>query len=367
MDAFFTLDKNKEILNSFLITFKRKQAEEAHTGVPDFRKERDLIIHEVITWIQQDPEEWDRLCPHNIHSLGSSLIMNLPTRSTLDLQNNETIDTIFSFIFCFFLEYYLSKAVENDAYKKILVFIDNNMDLFADDAKWRIKYAMQSMPISIVKNALSRPEIKDISDLSKNITLVDNKITFWEGDLAKAEKRVTLLKDSLEKYEKAFNFVGLYKGFDELSKNKLVEKNWVLCCLLILSVLIVFPALSEFLFIIGAFNTEEGITDKHTKMLTYSILPAVSITLIGIYYFRVLLSNYKSIKAQLLQIELRKTLCRFIQHYSEHAHKMKGSDPTSLEKFEDIIFSGIVADDTEIPSTYDGVEQVSKLIKLLKS
>ena len=127
------------------------------------------------------------------------------------------------------------------------------------------------------------------------------------------------------------------------------------------------PAVFEFSLIIYTLITKEDITTMQTQMLTYSILPVVSITLIGIYYFRVLLSNYKSIKAQLLQIELRKTLCRFIQHYSEHSHKMKGSDPTSLEKFEDIIFSGIVADDTEIPSTYDGVEQVSKLIKLLKS
>jgi len=73
------------------------------------------------------------------------------------------------------------------------------------------------------------------------------------------------------------------------------------------------------------------------------------------------------VKSQLLQIDLRKTLCRFIQHYSEYSSKLKKDDPESLNKFESLIFSGIISDEGNIPSTYDGIDQFTKFIKSLKS
>ena len=68
----------------------------------------------------------------------------------------------------------------------------------------------------------------------------------------------------------------------------------------------------------------------------------------------------------MLQIELRKTLCRFIQHYSEHASGLRSNDPNSMEKFESIIFSPIVPDSEKIPATFDGVDQLGKLVKSIK-
>lgn len=87
---------------------------------------------------------------------------------------------------------------------------------------------------------------------------------------------------------------------------------------------------------------------------------------ISIYYFRVLLFNYKSVKSQLLQIELRKTLCKFIQSYSSYSKTMKAQDSDSLAKFENIIFSGIISDEEKLPSTYDGMDQIGKLIQSIK-
>jgi hypothetical protein len=96
------------------------------------------------------------------------------------------------------------------------------------------------------------------------------------------------------------------------------------------------------------------------------LLPVFSITFILIYYFRVALQNHNSIKAQLSQIELRKTLCQFIQSYSDYSTKIKKEDPESLSKFESIIFSSIITNGDNIPSTFDGLEQVVKLISDLK-
>ncbi|HGE6119725.1 hypothetical protein [Vibrio cholerae] len=76
--------------------------------------------------------------------------------------------------------------------------------------------------------------------------------------------------------------------------------------------------------------------------------------------------NYRSTKAQIMQIELRQTLCQFIQSYAEYASEIKSKDTTSLEKFENLIFSGILSDAEKLPSTFDGLEQIGKLLKSVK-
>ncbi|TOP14721.1 hypothetical protein CGH22_22460, partial [Vibrio parahaemolyticus] len=96
------------------------------------------------------------------------------------------------------------------------------------------------------------------------------------------------------------------------------------------------------------------------------LIPLISMELILIYFFRIILMNYRSTKAQIMQIELRQTLCQFIQSYAEYASEIKSKDATSLEKFENLIFSGILSDPEKLPSTFDGLEQIGKLLKNVK-
>lgn len=96
------------------------------------------------------------------------------------------------------------------------------------------------------------------------------------------------------------------------------------------------------------------------------LLPVISFAAILLYFFRVLLFNYKSVCAQVLQIELRMTLCRFIQHYSEHAAAIKKNSDVTLDRFETVIFSGLVSNDSDLPATFDGVEQLTSLFKTMK-
>ncbi|EII3729117.1 hypothetical protein LG468_003962, partial [Vibrio cholerae] len=69
----------------------------------------------------------------------------------------------------------------------------------------------------------------------------------------------------------------------------------------------------------------------------------------------------------IMQIELRQTLCQFIQSYAEYASEIKAKDASSLEKFESLIFSGILSDAEKLPSTFDGLEQIVTMLKSLKS
>ena len=176
------------------------------------------------------------------------------------------------------------------------------------------------------------------------------------------ENRVDALKNELSKYENAFNFVGLFQGFDELATEKEKERVNLLCWLRVLGVLVVTPIIVELYFLYVNLDDLSSIKEG----IIFSVLPTISLIAISLYYFRVLLFNYKSVKSPLLQIDLRKTLCRFIQHYSEYSSKLKKDDPGSLEKFENLIFSGIISDAGNIPSIYDGIEQFGKFIKSLK-
>lgn len=106
--------------------------------------------------------------------------------------------------------------------------------------------------------------------------------------------------------------------------------------------------------------------DKHRSVLVYSLPTIIAIEIILLYFFRVVLAQFRSVKAQLLQVDLRITLCQFVESYAEYVSKLREKDATALIKFEALIFSGLVTDESGIPSTFDGIEQVGHLIRSLR-
>ena len=164
------------------------------------------------------------------------------------------------------------------------------------------------------------------------------------------------LKQCLDSYQTAFNFVGLSKGFENLLDKKRSAKKWTLSFLSALGIIVIAPLIFELWYFI------QGNDVTWQKML-----PVITLELILIYFFRVILNNYQSLQAQIIQIELRQALCQFIQSYAEYAKKIKKDDTGSLEKFESLIFSSILAHSDKIPGTFDGLESLTSLIKEWKS
>ena len=68
-----------------------------------------------------------------------------------------------------------------------------------------------------------------------------------------------------------------------------------------------------------------------------------------------------------MQIELRKSLCQFIQDYSKYSKEISRENAGLLSKFEEVIFSNIMTSEDKIPSTFDGLEQLATLIKAVKN
>lgn len=356
MNVIFETNQSKTVLANF------KYKIDGIVPSDDFEKQRNSLIRLVVSSMESKPEQWDNLCQINIVWIGDQFINELSDEEK-EL-SKKRLDDICSMSFRFLFELYLSK--KNDLaieFERARRFVFNNVDLFESDAKEQIEYAIRDMPISIFKSITNSDSIESIKGFNAVSKKAEKLKEDWEKDLSVRESRVNKLEESLSKYENGFNFVGLFQGFDDLAKAKVTERDNILFWLKVLSVVIVSPVLVELFVIYKNIDNISAIKDG----LIVSIFPTLSLAAIAIYYFRVLLFSYKSVTSQLLQIDLRKTLCRFIQHYSEYSSEIKKQDAGSLDKFENIIFSGIVTEDGKLPSTYDGVDQISKLIKSAKS
>ncbi|GAD02019.1 hypothetical protein [Agarivorans albus] len=356
MKVIFDTNQSKTVLSKF------KHKVDVLVPDDDFGKQRNSLIRLVVSSMENKPEQWDNLCQINIEWIGDQFISRLSDEE--QKLSKERLDDICSMCFRFLFELYLS--MKNDLameFESARRFVFNNVGLFESHAKEQIEFAIRDMPISIFKSIANSDSIESIKDFNSISAKAEELKKEWEKDIVDKETRVNKLKESLSEYENGFNFVGLFQGFDDLAKEKSDERDNILFWLKVLSALVVLPVLAELIIIYKNIDNIAAIKDG----LIVSIFPTLSLAAIAIYYFRVLLFNYKSVKSQLLQIDLRKTLCRFIQHYSEYSSEIKKQDSESLAKFENIIFSGIVTEDGNLPSTFDGVEQIGKLIKSAKS
>lgn len=106
--------------------------------------------------------------------------------------------------------------------------------------------------------------------------------------------------------------------------------------------------------------------EEHRAVLVYSLPTIVAVEVILLYFFRVVLGQFRSVKAQLLQVDLRISLCQFIESYAEYVSGIRQKDSSALSKFEALIFSGLVTEESGIPSTFDGAEQIASIIRSLR-
>ena len=364
---FFSQQKNKEAIREFLAKIRSITAEDA------FSKSRNSNIELVLDSMFKNPKDWSTNCRINIEWLGDRFPSTLPAGN--EQLDNKKLDDIFSSCFRFLLELYLStKSSLVMELEQVRKFAKVNISEFSDEAALQIEYAHKDMPIAILKQLINNEKIESLAKFNDVVSRAEAMKTAWdeetqaiqkewEDDLQTKKKEIDEIRSSLESYKTGFNFVGLFQGFDELAKEKVKEKEKGVLYLRIFGALVTLPIMLELSILL--FNVNK-ISEMRSDLLFFSI-PVFSLMIVLIYFFRIMLMNYKSIVSQLLQLELRKTLCRFIQSYFEYSGKLSEKNKDSLEKFENIIFSGIVSDDEKIPSTFDGLDQIVKLINAVKT
>lgn len=96
--------------------------------------------------------------------------------------------------------------------------------------------------------------------------------------------------------------------------------------------------------------------------LWFLALPITTLMMLLFYFTRVGLQHIRSTQSQMMQLELRMALCQFIHNYADDSEKLHKKNSAGFEKFENIIFSPLVSSDDKIPTTFDGMEQLAKLV-----
>ncbi len=332
--------------------------------------QRLSISIEILSEILRNPKTWDRKCQFNIEYIGDQFI-NLLGNFNPNNFTESSLGDIYTHCYRFLCEYDLkSKYGEepNQRLNEARTNIQNDMVGNDDvDTRSQLVYASYIMPAHIVNEYLSSPEIELFKNFNSQIEKVHDLKEKWDNEINGKLAIVENLRDKLENYKTAFNFVGLNQGFSNLLIDKNKEVFWLSGYLIAMGVLILLPP------VIGISNL---FLDPPQKILIVSnnlieqiaaLVSFLSLEVILLYFFRIILHRHRSVRTQIMQLELRKTLCEFIQNYASYSSEIKQQDNGALEKFENLIFSGIISEPGKLPSTYDGIDQITSLISKMKS
>jgi hypothetical protein len=303
------------------------------------------------------PNEWDAYTKSSIKDAGANFIRDLVNQSPDDDEIDYVLSSLFRFLMEFRFNQHDDLGIDLETAK---LFVIKNRSEFSERSFSRIDYSLTIMPFELFRNEYQGEDIQCFKKAIESERLMEVRIKDWNEQLEKKIEKVEVLKTKLDEQENAFNFVGLYRGFDDLSNEKKRESSKSFWFTFLLGLLVLLPFCIDVLLVYKKIVTLDSIISL------FHFTPVFALTFIFIYYFRISLTNYTSVKAQVNQIELRKTLCSFIQKYSEYAKEMKANDGNSLEKFEAIIFSNIMPSEDKIPSTFDGIDQIAKLIESVK-
>ncbi|WP_335956673.1 hypothetical protein [Acinetobacter bereziniae] len=275
------------------------------------------------------------------------------------------LETTYALFFAYFQEYRLRKIDWDSTHNAVL---ENYIDLgywnlhsfsFAKD---KLNYASNHLIFQIIRDKYIKSRLYDLDSEGEKIENILEKIDSWDSKITEKEKNVKELAIKLDNQKSTYNFISLNEGFKKLYEKKNVEldkinlslRNW-----LIAIVLIPFINLSTG----GAFIYNNKVDFSSVLLLE---LPTLTALFLFIYFFRIALQEKKSIQSQIMQLELRMALCQFIHNYAEDSESLYNKNKNGFEKFENIIFSPIVASDDKIPTTFDGIDQIAKLIEVFR-
>ncbi|NVZ55537.1 hypothetical protein HX797_04615 [Pseudomonas edaphica] len=307
---------------------------------------------------------FERDCLFNIEMIGRVFKEKL---ETIDPQNSKDSELLAAYIFRFVQEYEVSNPndISDELRYGLRVMPDLNLD---HRAASEIKYGQHSMLIGVLKKYLHHEDIVAIKKLPGTIERAVRINADSERTLNEGQQKVAHLAEGLKKLKIGSDFVELASGFSKMRTRKAIEKHFNFACLLLLAAMMISPAALK----IYVYYAEL----KIPEIDVYTAVSIAALELVFVYFFRVALHNFRGVKAQILQLDLRIALLQFIQSYvkfSGDARKIVSksngeisSKELTLDRFEQVIFSGLVAGENELPSTFDGLDGLAKIIEKVK-
>lgn len=327
---------------------------------PAYSKAINLI--DIIGYISNNREQFSSRCSCNIKWFGDSI-----GGKSRDLNRPVSLEHLDIYLVLFYRlvsEFDVSTpdevAMELSSF---LSYVESCYGELGINHQSHIDFVKNKMPTAILKNLLNSKEIGYLGNVPKIATEVTDKVSNWSTTLDAHVSTVDNLKRKLDEYENAFNFVGLHKGFSALHDKKVKDLKGYQCNMRIFGCLVFLVFFVEFCVI--ALHPDSFNLSKMPFVASLALI-SLSMTLLLVYFFRISLRNADSCKSQIVQIELRKTLCEFVQSYATYATDIRIKSPDILSKFEAVVFSNIVLDEDKMISMFEGFEQATNFMKAAK-
>lgn len=354
--GFFTNQANSALLRRLLQDLSARRSEEIQpVGIT-------YNLGKIIELMTSHPEKFDEYTVVNSEWIGQSFINEIAGYFNLANERDKETRSIFTSAYRFLCEFEFTQPAEPSfEIRRIINFVHDNLESFTGTDRQQLIYAAYSMPAQVAKRLIGHPSIVEFKRFHQVVEQARDLKDSWEADLDKRTALLQGLADNLSKVSSQYNFAGLVHGFQNLKTDKEGERShsfWALCTL---GGVMIFLPLLQMAFI--ALNLQ--VIEAQHKTLVYSLPTIFALEIILLYFFRVVLGQFRSVKAQLLQIDLRISVCQFIESYAEYMAGIRSKDTSALAKFEAMIFSGLVTEEAGIPSTFDGVDQFANLIRSL--
>lgn len=307
-------------------------------------------IQRYLEAISNDPGKYDSQATLNIEWRGDELVGILKSRKT----DNESIDDLFEILSRIARETTLkSPYMPKEPEKLFLDYYAFGSQSLNDKEKANSDFIWASMPKHIA--------MEQMGSISQKQRDIEEKISGWNRTLETLEAQVLTHEANLKKQNEHYNFVGLSKAFSEMFAQKVAESRIALLSTVAIGLLSIAP-LTLPLFSAGRSIISTLFTGEVDAPAIAQMLSILTLEIILIYFFRVALHNWQSLRAQALQLELRKSLCAFIEGYAKFARDNEKSSQ-NLSKFESLIFSGLISEPGQLPSTFDGFDAMARLLK----
>ena len=354
---FFAAPENLEALRLYSRTLRSFAAISDSTQIA-----KSLL--QIIELMISNAARFDEYCTANIEWIGDHFMREV--REFPDLPEDKrsvAIASAFTSAFRFLCELEFTQPADPSfEVRRIGTFVDENLELFTGNDRQQITFARYSMPVQVAKKLLNDPAIAEFRKFSQTVEAAAKLKTDWDAELDQRRVHVESIKEGLKGATSSYNFVGLVDGFRHLAAAKITERRVAFWSLIALALVMVTPPAGQIAYVLAHIDTIES----KKGLLLYTLPTILAIEVILIYFFRVVLAQFRSVKAQVLQLDLRIALCQFVQSYAEYSVKVKKDDPNVLAKFEAVVFSSLVPENDRIPSTFDGAEQLTNLIKSIR-
>ncbi|QIC64148.1 hypothetical protein [Acinetobacter schindleri] len=366
------LDLNDEVSEEFLKEI-RKIAKKYSSG---FENELRGALSEQILKIRAfvESESLNEICTYvsvlPVFDFKHQL-MNYMTRylgakkfdENIDDLENQLLELAYSIIFAYLTEYKLRKPnlEKMEAYELIENYLNvgrwkiNNFKYAGD----KISYSIYHLIFNIIEDRYKKSQLIQAEEKFQIIDNFISKVDEWNESFELKHKAVLDLEKQLEESKQTYDFVLLNKGFKELYEQKKLELKerredysqfgaTLVCVPLAVIIAIIILILTGY--------------EAKLASMWFLVIPITTLMLFLFYFTRVGLQHVRSVQSQMMQLELRMALCQFIHNYAEDSEKLHAKNKAGFEKFENIIFSPLVSSDDKIPTTFDGMEQLAKLV-----